>query len=159
MVTKKLKHCDVGNHDVPVLFHARKIDRPSCCANCYRSPGLSETEMAQKLGIEIMKLASKYLKAYRSGLMTEIKKVSKNQTKRLALYRKVMDEYMAEHPICEFPFCVNKSTDLHHGAGRIGNLLTDKRYFKALCRPHHVTVETYPDNAKELGLSFSRLGK
>lgn len=30
------KFCDVGRHSVPVLFHARKKDRPSCCKSCYR---------------------------------------------------------------------------------------------------------------------------
>ena len=32
----KFKFCDVGRHSVPVLFHSRKKDRPSCCKNCYR---------------------------------------------------------------------------------------------------------------------------
>lgn len=32
----KMKFCDVGRHSVPVLFHSRKPDRPSCCKMCYR---------------------------------------------------------------------------------------------------------------------------
>ena len=88
-----------------------------------------------------------------------IKSISDKQSERLKTYRKVRDEYMFNHPICEFPNCTNRSTDLHHGAGRVGELLTDIRYFKALDREHHRIVEENPTLAQELGLSFKRLDK
>lgn len=66
---------------------------------------------------------------------------------------------MNEHPECEFPGCSAKSTDLHHGAGRVGKLLLEEKYFKALCRRHHNYCEEHPLHAQQLGLSFKRLDK
>lgn len=173
---KKLKHCDIGNHDVPVLFHSRKPDRPSCCANCYRFSGKPQEKkkVPQKSAIQARKpsilesviplvdeLNFTYLKLQQAvhKVRTQIKKQSDKEIKRLAQYRKVRDEYMREHPICEYPGCNNPSTDLHHGAGRQGKLLTDTRYFKALDINHHRWAEENPIEAKELGLSFNRLDK
>jgi len=90
---------------------------------------------------------------------TKIKVVSDKQAKRLATYRVVRDSYMAVHPVCEYPHCREPSKDLHHGAGRCGELLTSVTYFKALCRLHHRLVEAFPSKAQDLGLSFKRLNK
>ena len=89
----------------------------------------------------------------------KIKVVSDKQAKRLATYRVVRDSYMAVHPVCEYPYCREPSKDLHHGAGRCGDLLTNVTYFKALCRLHHRVVEAFPTKAQDLGLSFKRLNK
>src|SRR5690606_24927367 len=88
-----------------------------------------------------------------------ILKVSDKQMGRLAKYRKVRDEFMKQHPTCQakLPGCTIKATDTHHAKGKIGDLLTDKRYFKALCRNCHRTVEESPEMAKEKGLSLNRL--
>ena len=88
-----------------------------------------------------------------------IPKFSEKQLNKLAEFRKVRNEYMKDNPICEFPNCENPSTDLHHGAGKVGKLLTDKRYFKALDREHHRWCELNPLEAQKLGLSFKRLDK
>ena len=85
--------------------------------------------------------------------------MSDKQAERLKEYRIVRDEYLKQNPNCEFPECPNRSQDLHHGAGRVGDLLTNTKYFVALCRLHHQWVEEHSKEAKELGLSFSRLDK
>jgi hypothetical protein len=41
--------------------------------------------------------------------------------------------------------------------GRIGNLLTDPKYFLAVCRQCHNWIEEHPKEAKELGYSVSRI--
>lgn len=87
----------------------------------------------------------------------QIAKFSKKHLTSLREYRKVRDVYLKENPICQFPNCNQIASDLHHGAGRVGRFLTDTKYFKGLCRPHHQLIETSPDLAKSLGLSFSRL--
>ena len=88
-----------------------------------------------------------------------IPKVSQKQVERLAQYRKVRDQFMKEHPNCQARLqgCTIKSTDCHHSRGKVGDLLTDKRYFKALCRNCHSYLEVHPDEAKEKGFSLSRL--
>lgn len=90
-----------------------------------------------------------------------IPKISEKQIERLAKYRKVRDQFMKEHPNCQARLqgCTIKATDTHHSRGKIGDLLTDKRYFKALCRSCHNFLEVHPDIAKEKGFSHSRLEK
>ena len=85
-----------------------------------------------------------------------IKSVSDKKLTELKEYRKKRDSFM-KGKLCEFPECKERATDLHHAKGRTGSLLTDERYFKALCRTHHMYIEQKPELAKELGLSMSRL--
>lgn len=87
-----------------------------------------------------------------------IKSVSTKKLSELAEYRKVRDAYLNANKICQHPDCKNPSEDLHHAKGRVGALLTDVRYFKALCRKCHRWAEENPDQAKALGISLSRLG-
>jgi len=88
-----------------------------------------------------------------------IKSVSDKKLIELKEYRVVRDGYLSANKICEHPECKNLSEDLHHAKGRVGSLLTDVRYFKALCRRCHRWVEDNPDEAKAIGLSLSRLEK
>ena len=101
--------------------------------------------------------AKKVEKVYSTKSDKRISPISDKQAKRLAEYRKVRDKFMKENPICEV--CGNLATDLHHAAGRVGDLLTDIRYFKALCRHHHQFIELHPLEAKRMGLSVNRLDK
>lgn len=90
-------------------------------------------------------------------------KIAKSSVKRKEQnkeYKLVRDDYMLAHPYCEGNIsfiCTGKATELHHAGGRVGNLLTDTRYFKALCHACHVWAELNPKEAKEMGLSVSRL--
>lgn len=88
-----------------------------------------------------------------------IPKVSQKQVERLAQYRKVRDQFMKENLLCQAKLngCTVKATDLHHAKGKVGDLLTDKRYFKALCRSCHSYIEINPNFAKEKGFSLNRL--
>ena len=52
--------------------------------------------------------------------------------------------------------CTTHSTDVHHMKGRIGPLLTDTKFFLAVCRSCHTWIEEHPKEAKELGYSISR---
>ena len=87
------------------------------------------------------------------------KAISDKQTKRLAKYRVVRDEFLKERPVCEWDGCDSREVTLHHGAGKIGSLLWNKKYMKSLCWPHHEYCERHPDEAKKLGLSFDRLDR
>jgi hypothetical protein len=89
----------------------------------------------------------------------KIKSVSDKRLLALRDYRVVRDAYMRDHKICEHPECSSPSTELHHSKGRIGKLLTDPLYFKALCNSCHSWAEKNPTLAKELGLSVDRLSK
>lgn len=85
---------------------------------------------------------------------------SQKRSREEKLYAGKRIIYLQDHPMCEAHLpgiCTDYSTDIHHMSGKIGDLLTDERYFKALCRSCHQYVETHPEIAKEKGLSINRL--
>lgn len=71
-------------------------------------------------------------------------------------YTVLARQYKKEHPVCER--CKSKSTtDVHHKKGRIGKLLTMVEHFIGLCHWCHVWAENNPEQAKNEGISESRL--
>jgi hypothetical protein len=66
---------------------------------------------------------------------------------------------LKEYCIFKIIICTDYSTDIHHMCGRIGDLLLDTTYWKALCRNCHEWAESHPEEAKEKGLSINRLIK
>ena len=74
-------------------------------------------------------------------------------------YSKRRKAFLLLHPHCEAALhcCSGSSQTVHHRRGRIGNLLLDERYWTVCCLECHVWIETNPAEAKELGLSESRL--
>lgn len=88
---------------------------------------------------------------------TPIRKVSKKRQAEEAEYKKVRAEYLSEHPKCEVKGCGKFSSECHHKMGRIGGLLTDKRFFLAVCRTHHTFIELNPEWAKENKYSLNRI--
>jgi len=81
-----------------------------------------------------------------------INKVSDKMKENLALYRVLRDQYLKDHPVCQFPNCTSTELDLHHLAGRCGSLLTDVRNFCGLCRTHHIWVGDNHSEALKMGL-------
>lgn len=68
--------------------------------------------------------------------------------------------FLKKNPMCQMHLpgiCTQHATEIHHMAGRIGDLLLDEQYWKAGCRACHSYVELHPIEAKELGLSINRL--
>ena len=139
----KLKECSFC-HKETILWKAN----PKACKQCWLQYKASETS-SQPKQYNVSKTKESPLK--------RIKSVSTKKLAELKEYRIVRDGYLASNKICEHPECKNLSEDLHHAKGRVGNLLTDVRYFKALCRRCHRWVEDNPEQAKALGLSLSRL--
>ena len=87
---------------------------------------------------------------------TKIRPISKKQGIKLKEYKIVRDKYMEEHIGCEFKYCSQASEDLHHMAGRTGDLLTDTRYFMAVCREHHLWIHNNPKESLENGYTILR---
>lgn len=84
---------------------------------------------------------------------------SKKRERQEIKYRNARKKYLEQHLVCEFPGCGCTDVTLHHMRGRIGSLLHDKRYFKALCWPHHEWAERHPKEAKQMRLSLNRVSK
>lgn len=85
-----------------------------------------------------------------------LKPISDKQAERLKEYREVRDEFLKLNPTCLFKGCKGKA-EVHHSRGRVGDNLTDVSTFRNLCRKHHMWVEVHPKEAKELGLTETRL--
>lgn len=82
---------------------------------------------------------------------------SKKRARQEREYVKLRKIYLFTHPVCEVAGCGCESTEIHHKKGRVGDLLTDERFFLAVCRAHHVYIELHPALAKEHGYSLNRL--
>lgn len=74
-------------------------------------------------------------------------------------YSAIRVQFLYDYPVCQVPGCYMTSHQVHHKKGRIGDLLTDVRYFLAVCWGCHKQIEENPKWAKENGYSLSRLSK
>lgn len=77
-------------------------------------------------------------------------------------YNNKRDSFLEENNVCEAQIegrCSYEATQVHHKKGRIGELLTDTRYFMAVCPACHQWIEEHPTEAKQKGWSISRLAK
>ena len=88
-----------------------------------------------------------------------IKPRSTKRAKQEREYMKIRAKFLEENPYCqaEWMCCGLLATEIHHKKGKINDLLTDVRYFLAVCRICHQHIELHPKEAKELGFSLSRL--
>lgn len=59
--------------------------------------------------------------------------------------------------IAKIKGCYGYASDVHHMAGRIGANLMDENTWLPVCRSCHKWIEEHPAEAKERGLSRSRL--
>lgn len=90
-----------------------------------------------------------------------IKMVSDKQAKINAAYKVLRDAFMKAHPVCMAGWsnCTQYSEQVHHMAGRTGDLMLDSSKWVAVCPTCHQEIELAPLKAKKLGLSKSRLDK
>lgn len=95
----------------------------------------------------------------KEGGAKQIKKVSDKRASQNRQYLKLRKEYLKANPLCAAMEveCTRKATTIHHRKGRIGNLLTDTKYFLPVCMNCHNKIEVNPVWAKSKGYSLSRL--
>lgn len=143
----KTKQCSFCNKEVSKLWYAN----PKCCAGFKCRAEYAKVRGKEKTSpVKGNALSSK-------GKVSKIRPMSSKMVKKLAEYRIVRDEFLKVNTTCWN--CGGSPTECHHGAGRVGDLLTDVRYFVALCRGCHQRAEQSPEWAKEKGFSFTRLDK
>lgn len=90
-------------------------------------------------------------------MIKTIRRRSKKRAKQEREYGIIRALFLDQNPICQVKNCRGPSQEVHHKKGRIGELLTDVRYFLAVCNPHHRYIENHPIEAKAHGYSLSRL--
>ena len=93
-----------------------------------------------------------------------IQPVSEREKVRKREYMKVKREYFKTHQKCEACllvmavdterqcFGVRSATSIHHVRGRLGKLLSEPRFWKAVCDPCHTFIHANPSLARALGL-------
>lgn len=84
---------------------------------------------------------------------------SKKRARDNRRYSKERKKVLQEGDECEakLPGCTWFATELHHPSGKIGGRLLEVKKCKKLCRNCHDYAERNPEQAKQLGLSESRL--
>lgn len=82
-------------------------------------------------------------------------RISKSRQKQLEEYCTLRGKFLKEHPVCEYPGCVNKAVECHHSKGRVGRLLCDVRHFRALCSTCHRFTHDNPQAARDAGMLCS----
>ena len=90
----------------------------------------------------------------------KISPISKKMQKTMSEYDKKRKAFLALYPICQAKVhdCSQIATDVHHKAGR-GENHNNINTWLAVCRNCHTWIEEHPVEAKELGLSESRLNE
>jgi hypothetical protein len=88
-----------------------------------------------------------------------ISPVSEKRRVEMDEYSKKRLAFLSLHQRCQAYLvgCTGTSTDVHHKAGRVGDNYLNMNTWLAVCRDCHTYIETHPEEAKELGLSESRL--
>lgn len=80
---------------------------------------------------------------------TVINKINSKTKDRNFKYARIRDQYMKDHPLCEFPFCNQPSVECHHKAGRVGENMY--KHFMAVCHTHHEYIHQHPKESYENG--------
>ncbi len=88
----------------------------------------------------------------------QVNKVSDKRKSENEIYKEKRQEFLLKR-WCEYHGKPCIPTEVHHAKGRVGTLFLDERYWVALCSEAHTWVENNPNEAKERGLSLSRLAK
>lgn len=99
----------------------------------------------------------------KSTLPKSQKPISKRSDKKIkqdALYSMLRAAFLKNHKYCEAKAsfeCRNKSDQVHHMAGKVGDLYLDDSKFLAVCGPCHRRITDFPAEAIENGWSLLRL--
>lgn len=87
-----------------------------------------------------------------------LRKRSKKMSRILLLYNFLRDIFLARNPMCCAPLSSKpvRSDEVHHLRGRLGTLLLDVRYWKAVSRARHEWIGRNVSLARSMGLLCQR---
>ena len=86
-----------------------------------------------------------------------IPKVSEKRKAESREYTIKRLQFLAQPENQKCPVTGEQATEIHHKAGRCGDLYLDTNYWLAVSRNGHIKIENSPEWAKEMGYSISRL--
>ena len=85
---------------------------------------------------------------------------SSKRIKQEEEYSKKRKLFLEAHPLCKAALpgiCTHTSTDVHHMKGRIGDNYLNEEFWLSSCRSCHSWIELHPIQAREMGLSLTKL--
>lgn len=132
------------------MWKAKTKDHGQMCKGCWASFKAPDSDDHDKVKA----------KSAQKKKRSVIAPISEKKAKELVLYRKLRDEYMKAHPVCEVKseVCTGRSEDLHHKKPR-AYYLTDVSVFMAVCRSCHEKIEREDSWAREKGFKLNHLHK
>lgn len=66
--------------------------------------------------------------------------------------RRLVADLLAARPVCEVPWCSDRSTAVHEPLTRArGGSITDRENARCVCDPHHAEIHTEAPWAYQLG--------
>lgn len=136
----KLKICAGCNQERKIW---KQYDGQRFCQSCWN--------MVKPSGIEV-----------KTKIYAPIPKRSEKRQRQEVAYSVLRKAFLNNHPECQAKiskWCSGKSTECHHKAGRIGDLLCDDALFLAVCQACHHHIENNREQAIELGFSELRTNK
>ena len=83
-----------------------------------------------------------------------INQVSEKKSKEVSKYSKLKEEFIKGKECPVYPHL--PVVDIHHMAGKVGDLFLDTRYWLAVSRKGHIKIELNPKWAREMGYSLQR---
>ena len=96
-----------------------------------------------------------YLRSHQINSIKQIRKISKKRISDGKKYVELRKQFLKENPKCAVTG--KKATQVHHMAGRIGDLFLDKTFWLPVCHEAHRQIEENPLWAKDKGYSVNRL--
>lgn len=125
----------------------RKFNTCKLCNSIVYAKKLCKYHYYKQLNAQTKQKKGKYSKYY---------KFKKKYQVGLYWYKKVRKEFFSkeENQLCKARVdgvCMIHATDIHHKAGRIGELLTNTSYFLPVCRACHRYIHDHSAWAEEQG--------
>jgi hypothetical protein len=104
----------------------------------------------------------RYCRLHPNGSLKETKPIKPLSAKRQKIqqteYGPAAKEYLKKNPLCKIrsEVCTGKAEGVHHKAGRIGDKLTDQRYWMPACNKCNSYVEQNDLWARSNGFKLSK---
>lgn len=100
-------------------------------------------------------LCSSHNKALRDVVKAPIAKATTKRKGQMDEYHERAKEFIKGKKCAVYPTL--KAQEVHHMAGRSGEMLLDEKYWLPVSRKGHVMIEMKPEWAKKMGYSVSRI--
>ncbi|MES2620215.1 MAG: hypothetical protein V4615_05115 [Bacteroidota bacterium] len=103
----------------------------------------------------------RYCRRHPGGSLKEPKAIAKESKTRQEVnkdYLPAAKQYIKDNPLCKIksPVCIKKSQHVHHMRGRVGELLTDKKYWMPACDKCNSFIEQNDGWARANGFKLSK---